>query len=147
MPGNFRIEHESGAARSGAVLRKAESRSLRFPAVTFRTAKFRAIKEAVLGKTYRLTLIFASAVTVKKWNKIYRGRNKATDILSFPLSPREGEIYVCLSEAEKEAKKFGRPFANFIAFLFIHGLAHLKGYRHGATMEGIETKIRGKFGI
>lgn len=110
-------------------------------------APFRAIKEAALGKSYRLTLIFTSPARIRKWNRIYRGKNRATDILSFPVSKSEGEIYMCLSEARKEAKKFRHAPGNFILFLFIHGLVHLKGYDHGATMERIETKIRVKFGI
>ena len=70
-----------------------------------------------------------------------------TDILSFPLNENAGEIFLCLSEAEKEAVKFKRPNDNFIAFLFIHGLMHLKGFDHSSTMESNEQKIRQEFHI
>lgn len=108
---------------------------------------FRAIKEAALGKKYSLTIIIASPARMKKLNTIYRDKQKPTDILSFPVSKNEGEIYLCPSEAKKEAAKFDRAYPNFLAFLFIHGCVHLKGYDHGSRMEGIETKLRKKFKI
>jgi probable rRNA maturation factor len=110
-------------------------------------ARFRAIKEAALGKDYDLCLIFTTPARMKKLNLIYRNKDRTTDILSFPLSNKEGEIYICQSEARKEAKNFGRPYGNFIDFLFIHGCAHLKGYDHGSRMESVEAKLRKKFGI
>ena len=114
---------------------------------TPKRAVFHAVKNTVLGKAYRLALIFVPAADIKKWNKIYRGKNQATDVLSFPLSKSEGEIYVCLAEAKKEAKKIGQPLSKFIVSLFIHGLVHLKGHDHGATMDSIEAKTRRKFRI
>ncbi len=84
---------------------------------------------------------------MKELNFMYRNKNEPTDILSFPLSKTEGEMYICLSEAKKEAKKFDRKPENFLAFLFIHGCVHLKGYDHGGTMERLEVKFRRKFKI
>ncbi|MBU6231048.1 MAG: rRNA maturation RNase YbeY [Patescibacteria group bacterium] len=108
---------------------------------------FRAIKEAILGKAYRLNTIVAAPARMKALNTIYRDKTKPTDILSFPLSDGEGEIYLCPTEARKEAKKFGRPYGNFIAFLFIHGCVHLKGYDHGSRMEKLEERYRRRFKI
>jgi len=109
--------------------------------------RFAAIKAAALGSRYALNLVFARPARMKKLNRIYRGKDRPTDILSFPIAVNEGEIYICSSEARREAKKFGRSYGNFIAFLFIHGLVHLKGYDHGATMERIEAGLRKKFKI
>lgn len=108
---------------------------------------FEAIKLAALGKNYSLNLIIASPARLKKLNTIYRDKEYATDILSFPISENEGEIYISLSEAKKEAPKFERTFENFLAFLFIHGCVHLKGHDHSSTMERIEVKLRRKFKI
>jgi len=110
-------------------------------------ADFSVIKESVLGKRYSLTVAIVSPARMKKLNLIYRNIAKPTDILSFPLSKTEGEIYLCLEEAKKEAKKFDRSYGNFISFLFIHGCVHLKGYDHGAIMESIEARVRNKFAI
>jgi probable rRNA maturation factor len=108
---------------------------------------FRAIKEAALGKKYELTVTFVRPKEIQKLNLTYRNINKPTDILSFPLSKTEGEIYICPAESRKEAKKFDRSYVNFIAFLFIHGCVHLKGYDHGSTMERIESELRKKFDV
>ncbi|MFA6295549.1 MAG: rRNA maturation RNase YbeY [Candidatus Paceibacterota bacterium] len=107
--------------------------------------QFKKIKDAILGVNYELTLVFTSSTYLKKLNTIYRDKEVSTDILSFPLSEKEGEIYICQSEAKKEAKKFGRTYENFLAFLFIHGCVHLIGYDHSSRMESIENKFRKKF--
>jgi len=108
---------------------------------------FQAIKDAALGKKYHLTVSVVSASHIKKLNLMYRNKNEATDILSFPLSATEGEIYMCPSESRKEAKKFDRSFENFLPFLFIHGCVHLIGHDHGSTMGHIEAKLRKKFAV
>jgi rRNA maturation RNase YbeY len=108
---------------------------------------YEEVKIAILGKHYDLTMIVTDSARMKKLNTIYRDKEIATDILSFPLSKNEGEIYICPSETKKEAKKIGRTYENFFAYLFIHGCAHLKGYDHGAIMDGIEAKMRRKFKV
>jgi len=108
---------------------------------------FQEMKDYILGKEYDLTLNIVDAEQIKKLNLIYRNQDKATDILSFPLSDMQGEIYICIEETIKEAKKFDREYENFFAYLFIHGCTHLKGYDHSDTMERLETKARKKFGI
>jgi probable rRNA maturation factor len=109
--------------------------------------KFKKIKKAALGEKYALSFAFITPKEIKKLNLIYRNINKPTDILSFPIDKDEGEIYICRSEARKEAKKFHRDYNNFIYFLFIHGCTHLKGYDHGVKMEKIESQLRKKFSI
>lgn len=110
-------------------------------------AIFRAIAEEALGSDYELSVAFVGSARMKKLNTIYRDKESATDILSFPLSATEGEIYICPSEAEREAPNFGRDYDSFVLFLFIHGCVHLIGHDHGATMERIESKIREKFEV
>ena len=101
---------------------------------------FQSMKEAVLGKKYELSVILVGKKEIQKLNKEYREINKPTDILSFPLSDDFGEIYINPEMTKLEAKKFDRKYDNFFAFLFIHGLVHLKGFDHGSTMEGLEDK-------
>jgi probable rRNA maturation factor len=105
------------------------------------------IKKAVLGSDYELSFSFTTPAEIKKLNQIYRNINKPTDILSFPLSKTSGEILICQSEAKKEMVKFGRTYENFLTFLYIHGLVHLKGYDHGPKMEKVEEKFRKQFKI
>lgn len=108
---------------------------------------FSDIKNAILGEDYELSLAFVSPKESHKINLATRGKDKPTNILSFPLEKKSGEIVICLSYAKKEAPKFEREYENYIAFLFIHGLIHLKGFDHGVTMENIEKKFRKQFSI
>ncbi len=108
---------------------------------------FVEMKEAVLGAEYELSVMFVDVEHMTALNLQYRKLNKPTDILSFPISETEGEIFINLEETKKEATKFDREYENFLAFLFIHGLTHLKGFDHSSTMESEEEKIRKQFGI
>ncbi len=112
-----------------------------------KNSQFDQIKKAVLGPKYELSFVFISAAKIKELNKTYRNISKPTDILSFPLSKTSGEIFICKSEAKKEMLKFNRPYENFILFLFIHGLVHLKGYDHGPKMERVEKKFQNMFKV
>ncbi len=108
---------------------------------------FANMKDTALGKDYSLSLVFIGEKKSQQLNNEYRGKNKPTNILSFPLDKKSGEIFITMGVAKREAKSFDRKLDNFTAFLFIHGLTHLKGYDHGDTMERAEKKLRQKFGI
>lgn len=108
---------------------------------------FEKIKDVILGKKYELSVIIIDKKSIQKLNKEYREIDKPTDILSFPLSNDFGEIYINPEMTKVEAKKFERTYENFFAFLFIHGLVHLKGFDHGSTMESIEARFRKKFHV
>jgi rRNA maturation RNase YbeY len=68
------------------------------------------IKNEILGESYTLNVIITTPAKIKKLNKIYRNKNVPTDILSFPLSKNEGEIYISPYETKKMAKKFDRSY-------------------------------------
>ncbi|MDQ5969257.1 MAG: putative rRNA maturation factor [Patescibacteria group bacterium] len=106
---------------------------------------FAKIKEEALGKDYSLSLVFIGKRKSATLNYSYREKNKPTNILSFPLDKKTGEIFITLELTREEAKKFERKHDNFIAFLFIHGLMHLKGMEHGSRMEEAEAKLRKQF--
>src|SRR3989338_6569316 len=106
-----------------------------------------SMKNAVLGETYSLNVAFVSGRLIRAMNRNYRNKDEVTDILSFPLERNIGEIVLCIPEIRRQAPQFGRDFKNFAAFLFIHGLLHLKGMRHGSTMERQERKFRKKFNV
>ncbi len=108
---------------------------------------FADIKNIALGKNYNLSLVFIGERRSRTLNRAYRDKDKPTNILSFTLDKNEGEIFITLKKAEREAKQFDRTFQNFIAFLFIHGCMHLKGMEHGSTMEKAEEKLRRAFRI
>ena len=92
---------------------------------------FKKIKNKVLGSDYELSLVFASDTLTRRLNRTYRGIDKPTNVLAFPLSKTSGEIFINRSRA--------KPFS--VKYLFIHGLLHLKGMEHGDTMEQAEKKL------
>lgn len=108
---------------------------------------YQEIKEAVLGKTYTLTLAFVGTKRAQQLNQFYRQKSYVPDVLSFPLDKTAGEIYICPEIAYPKAKDYNLSKSGHIAFLFIHGLLHLKGYDHGATMEKLEQKYLKQFKI
>ena len=109
--------------------------------------RFDVMKKAVLGEKYSLSLVFIREKKSAELNNSYRKKNKPTNILSFPLDKNNGEIFITLSLTRKEAVLFERKPDNFVAFLFIHGLLHLKGMKHGSTMEKAEAKLRRQFRV
>lgn len=105
---------------------------------TIPSVPFLPIKEKILGKKYDLTVIFCTPKESQERNRTYREKDYPTNILSFPLSDTEGEIYICLSIARRDAKKFEMSYQKFLHLLVIHGCLHLKGHDHGSTMEKLE---------
>lgn len=92
-------------------------------------------------------------------NRQYRGKDKATNVLSFPAelppevdSPLLGDLAVCLDVVEREAAEQGKPLGNHLAHLLIHGTLHLLGYEHDSSdgakvMEIREIELLAGFGI
>jgi ssRNA-specific RNase YbeY (16S rRNA maturation enzyme) len=91
-------------------------------------ASWEKIKDKVLGKKYDLSVVLADDAMMKKLNETYHKKKGATNVLSFPLSPEMGEIFINKNADNKD-------------FLFIHSLLHLKGLKHGKIMEKEEQKI------
>ncbi len=98
------------------------------------------LKNDILGKKYSLSIAYVSESKSRKINKKYRKKDKPTNVLSFPLSKTEGEILLCKNLIKKEAKNFDKTFKEFLIFLVIHGMLHLKGLKHGKKMEKLEEK-------
>lgn len=105
------------------------------------------IKDAILGKKYELSLTFIGTTRAQKLNVQYRKKNYTPNVLSFPLDSTHGEIYICPQIANKEAHEFNLSQRGYVGFLFIHGLLHLKGYKHGAKMETLEKRYLKRFAI
>src|SRR6266404_4086501 len=103
-------------------------------------SKIESIKKDILGKDYSLSVAFVSENKSREINKKYRGKDRATNVLSFPLRKNEGELVLCPAVIKKEAKDFSRTYGEFLGFLVIHGMLHLKGYDHGKKMEKLEQK-------
>ncbi len=101
---------------------------------------FSSVKNYILGEEYELSLVLTGSATSRRLNRTMRGKDYATNVLSFPLSKKSGEIFLDLATAKKEYKKFSMSYKKFLTYLLIHGLLHLKGMQHGRKMEEAEKK-------
>ncbi len=108
---------------------------------------FSKIKQEVLGKDYDLSLVFVGKKRIRTLNRAWRKKDYATDILSFEVSAETGEIFICPEIASKKAKGWDKNLEEYLPFVFVHGLFHLKGMEHGSKMDSEEKKIRDKFKI
>ncbi len=106
---------------------------------------FSEIKESLLGKKYVLSINFIGPDEAKELNIRTRQKDYTPNVLSFPLSETEGEIYICLSVVRKGAKEFSMSYQKFLNLIVIHGALHLKGHEHSSTMEDMEEKLLNKF--
>jgi len=80
-----------------------------------------------------LNIIYVDDRSMIRLNTAYLKRRNATDVLSFPLSDRpgtmlEGEVYVNLEQARRQARRYRVTFKNEVARLLIHGVLHLLDY-------------------
>jgi rRNA maturation RNase YbeY len=106
---------------------------------------FEAIAEAVLGKHYELSLVICGDTLSRRMNMEHRKKSYRPNVLSFPYSKTEGEIFLNVRCAAREAKRGGIPLTKRLALLYVHGLFHLKGLDNSDHMEAAEQKILRRF--
>ncbi len=123
------------------------------------TPELRRIASYVLDQEQVAKNVIAEIVigdndTVRELNRLYRGRDEPTDVLSFASSegdffqespdetPSLGEVIVCLPVAEAQAEAGSRAVEGEIAHLLVHGLLHILGHDHEDPGEGTEMKHR-----
>jgi len=129
-------------------------------------AQFQTWMEAVPAQPdllYSLAIRIVDEEEARRFNLEYRGRDYATNVLSFPAElpeglPEEirraqlGDLLICAPVVVREAGEQNRPAADHWAHLTIHGLLHLLGYDHvetgdAAVMEALEINILAGLGI
>ena len=101
-----------------------------------------------------IELILTTDEEIRELNKIHRNKDKATDVLSFPLEDMPGmplgSIVISLDTAKRVANELGHSIEEEIKLLFIHGLLHLLGYDHeidNGEMREKEKEIIEKFNL
>lgn len=108
---------------------------------------FEKVARAILGPHYELSLVICGDALARRMNKEHRMKTYTPNVLSFPLSKSEGEIFLNIRKAEQEAKSMGTSMLARVALLYVHGLFHLKGLDHGSKMEREEEKMLRKSGF
>ncbi len=108
---------------------------------------YETMKNDILGKRYELSLMFVGPSRAAALNAEYRKKDYTPNVLSFPLTPTVGEIVICPTVAVKEAAKYNLSVNGYVAYLFIHGLLHLKGHDHSDEMDKLEQRYLRKYSI
>ncbi len=100
-----------------------------------------------------LTIRLVDVAESHELNLTYRGKDKPTNVLSFPFEappgiemPLLGDLIICRQVVEQEASEQGKPLEAHWAHMVVHGSLHLLGYDHieddeAEEMEGLETEI------
>ncbi|OYV83592.1 MAG: rRNA maturation RNase YbeY [Parcubacteria group bacterium 21-54-25] len=107
-------------------------------------APFAKAARAILP-SWDISLVFVGTRRATHFNRALRGKKYTPNVLAYALGPHHGEVIVCPQIAKTQARLFGLSVPHTTLFLFIHGLLHLKGYRHGTTMEQCERKLLARF--
>ncbi len=122
-------------------------------------AEFRRWARAALKANVSAALRIVDVEEGLALNRDYRGRDYATNVLTFEYGPDpdtgalSGDIVLCAPVVEKEAKDQGKPLAAHYAHLTIHGMLHLQGYDHergkadALAMEAVEGFIMQALGF
>ena len=111
------------------------------------TLPYARVATRILPRTYQLSIVVCGDSLSRKLNKAYRKKTYAANVLSFPLSSHEGELFINVDAAAREARRFGTTPKKRLALLFVHGLLHLKGLHHGRTMDRREEEILSVFDL
>ncbi len=117
-------------------------------------SRFRKWAKAAIRVDTEVTIRIVDEAEGRELNKTYRGKDYATNVLTFPLTETPhlmGDIVICAPVVEAEAKAQNKPLEAHYAHLTVHGILHLHGYDHEAEaqaelMEGLETAIITKLG-
>lgn len=102
----------------------------------------RSLQKQLQGKT--LTLVFLDQAPAKKINWQFRGKNYATDVLSFAAIEPEalGELLLCPQVIKKQAHEHKLSFNAELGYMLIHGVLHLLGYEHEGNVVAARKMFR-----
>ncbi len=102
---------------------------------------FALMKDKILGKQYELSIVFVDKKTIEAMSQGFKGNKDHKNILSFRLEKDSGEIILNLQTIRTEAKNFDKKYLQYLGFLVIHGMLHLKGFVHSSKMNTEENKF------
>ncbi|HIM93600.1 MAG TPA: rRNA maturation RNase YbeY [Campylobacterales bacterium] len=126
--------------------------------VQFDHASLEKISNALSSREIDLSI--CDNQTIQKYNSLYRGKNKHTDVLSFPIDTELvdtkfehiplGSIVISIDYVKKLSQELGHTVDEELSLLFIHGLLHLLGYDHetdNGEMREMEEELINKFNL
>ena len=139
----------------------ADARWKRLRLIEKKITKAYALTLSKRDAAKRTALLLSNDKEVKDLNRDWRGKNKATNVLSFSAAPQKvprgeirplGDLILSYETCAKEAKASGKSLSDHAVHLTVHGLLHLVGYDHlndadATKMETTEIRILAKLGI
>ena len=119
----------------------------------------RALLREVGEEDSTLSLTLVDDPTIRVMNREHRGKDKPTDVLSFPLEPHPGmperllgDVVISVDTARRQAAEYDAPLENEVRRLLIHGILHVMGHDHEhaeerAVMEAEERRLAAAIGM
>ncbi|RIN11072.1 rRNA maturation RNase YbeY [Staphylococcus warneri] len=103
-----------------------------------------AKQQEEISEDAELSITFVDKSEIQEINKMYRDKDKVTDVISFALEEDEpdidmsefdiprvlGDIIICTDFAQEQSESYGHSFERELGFLALHGFLHLLGYDH-----------------
>lgn len=133
------------AGRLDVVLLERQRRRKTSPARLRRVLRGAA---AILRVRGEVAVVLAGDGLVRRLNRDYRGKDRPTDVLSFPGDGGEsglGDVVISVATAERNARALGRTLLQELDVLALHGFLHVLGYDHETdegTMDRLEARLR-----
>jgi probable rRNA maturation factor len=124
--------------------------------------RFLRAAQRAAGLEGEVHVLLADDATLRRLNRTFRGKDKATDVLSFPAGPTTvffgepkgpglaGDLAISLEAAARQAERFGHSLGDEVRVLLLHGTLHLAGFDHetdAGEMAARETELRRKLGL
>ncbi|MGO3496146.1 MAG: rRNA maturation RNase YbeY [Staphylococcus equorum] len=123
-----------------------------------------AKEQEQIASDAELSVTFVDKTEIQEINKMYRDKDKVTDVISFALEEDEpeiigldmprvlGDIIICTDVAQEQADSYGHSFERELGFLALHGFLHLLGYDHideedEKEMFGRQDQILNAYGL
>lgn len=117
-----------------------------------RLEKFARLVRERIARGREFHCLITGDAEIRSLNRRFRGKDKATDVLSFPSGEKDpiGDIAISLAQARAQATERGHSTENEICILMLHGVLHLMGMDHetdGGTMARAELRWQRRLGL
>lgn len=114
-------------------------------------------EEKIIDSKLLITVTLTNPENIKKINEKYRGIDRATDVLSFPMFEKEeldikiknkdfkfedvlGDIIISIEKVYEQAEEYGHSFEREFSYMIVHGFYHLMGYDHIEDLDKVQMR-------
>lgn len=114
-------------------------------------------EEKIIDSKLLITVTLTNLENIKKINEKYRGIDRATDVLSFPMFEKEeldikiknkdfkfedvlGDIIISIEKVYEQAEEYGHSFEREFSYMIVHGFYHLMGYDHIEDLDKVQMR-------